>query len=211
MNRDYILIRDGDSPMSRPIARLTGKSEDNPTVIMSTGSNLYLYLKTSLGDSRRGFSIRYTQGCKATIIARNGTVQSPSFGLNDYPNNQECLYRVKNPQGGPLSLKFISFNVHKTDFVQVTENFYKIEREERAIFSRRIDFDRCTMARIPTVSVCILEAVSHRTRGRRSLWLRRVERCWSDSPLMRFIAALAGKQSSQQVLLTNWVSTFDCF
>lgn len=119
MNRDYILIRDGDSPMSRPIARLTGKSEDNPTVIMSTGSNLYLYLKTSLGDSRRGFSIRYTQGCKATIIARNGTVQSPSFGLNDYPNNQECLYRVKNPQGGPLSLKFISFNVHKTDFVQV--------------------------------------------------------------------------------------------
>lgn len=105
--------------MSRPIARLTGRSEDNPTVIMSTGNSLYLYFKTSLGDSRRGFSIRFTQGCKATIIARNGTVQSPSYGLNDYPNNQECLYRVKNPDRGPLSLKFISFNVHKTDYVQV--------------------------------------------------------------------------------------------
>lgn len=118
-NRDYILVRDGDSPMSRPVARLTGKTEDNPTVIMSTGSNLYLYFKTSLGDSRQGFSIRYTQGCRATIIARNGTVQSPSYGLNDYPNNQECLYRVKNPQGSALSLKFVDFNVHNTDYVQV--------------------------------------------------------------------------------------------
>ncbi|XP_077268738.1 sushi, von Willebrand factor type A, EGF and pentraxin domain-containing protein uif isoform X1 [Temnothorax americanus] len=119
MNRDYILVRDGDSPMSRPIARLTGKSENNPTVIMSTGNNLYLYFKTSLGDSRRGFSIRFTQGCKATIIARNGTVQSPSYGLNEYPNNQECLYRIKNPDRGPLSLKFVTFNVHKTDYVQI--------------------------------------------------------------------------------------------
>ncbi|XP_032681239.1 sushi, von Willebrand factor type A, EGF and pentraxin domain-containing protein 1 isoform X1 [Odontomachus brunneus] len=118
-NRDYILIRDGDSPMSRPIARLTGKSDDNPTVIMSTGSDLYLYFKTSLGDSRRGFSIRYTQGCKATIIAKNGTVQSPSYDLNDYPNNQECLYRIKNPNRRPLSLKFVSFNVHQTDYVQI--------------------------------------------------------------------------------------------
>jgi len=120
MNRDYILIRDGDSPMSRPIARLTGKSEDNMNrVIMSTGNNLYLYFKTSLGDSRRGFSIRFTQGCKATIIARNGTVQSPSYGLNDYPNNQECLYRIRNLDRGPLSLKFTDFNVHQTDYVQV--------------------------------------------------------------------------------------------
>lgn len=105
--------------MNQPIARLSGKSEDNPTVIMSTGNNLYLYFKTSLGDSKRGFSIRFTQGCKATIIAKNGTVQSPSYGLNDYPNNQECLYRIKNPDRGPLSLKFVKFNVHKTDYVQV--------------------------------------------------------------------------------------------
>lgn len=80
------------------------------------------------------------------------------------------------------------------------ESFWQFEKR-RECFSRRVDFDRCTMVRIPTGSVYILEAVSHRTRGQRSLWLLRVERCWSDSPLMRFIAALAGKQSSQQVLL----------
>jgi hypothetical protein len=61
-NRDYILIRNGDNPKSQPIARLTGLSEDNPHLIMSTGSQLYLYFKTSLGDSRRGFKIKYLQG-----------------------------------------------------------------------------------------------------------------------------------------------------
>ena len=112
-------MRDGDSPMSRTIKRLTGSSKNNPKVIMSTGNSVYLYFKTSLGDSKRGFSIRYTQGCKATVIARNGTIQSPSYGLNNYPNNQACIYRVKNPKGGALSLNFDSFDVHKTDYVQV--------------------------------------------------------------------------------------------
>lgn len=117
--RDYILIRDGEGPNSRSIARLTGQAKDNPNVLISTGSKLYLYFKTSLGDSRKGFSIRYTQGCKATIIARNGTVSSPAYGLSDYPSNQECLFKIKNPSGGPLSLRFDTFNVHSTDYVQV--------------------------------------------------------------------------------------------
>lgn len=118
-DRDYILIRDGDLPNSRPIARLTGSAKDNSNVIISTGNKLYLYFKTSLGDSRKGFSIRYTQGCKATIVARNGTVTSPAFGLSDYPSNQECLFKIKNPSRGPLSLRFDTFNVHPTDHVQI--------------------------------------------------------------------------------------------
>jgi hypothetical protein len=61
-NRDYILIRNGDNPKSQPIARLTGSADDNPHLIMSTGNLLYVYFKTSLGDSRRGFKIKYLQG-----------------------------------------------------------------------------------------------------------------------------------------------------
>ena len=60
--RDYILIRNGDNPKSQPIARLTGTREDNPNLIMSTGNQLYVYFKTSLGDSRHGFRINYMQG-----------------------------------------------------------------------------------------------------------------------------------------------------
>lgn len=117
--RDYILVRDGDSPKSQPIARLTGDLEDNQRIIVSTNSQMYLYFKTSLGDSKRGFRVRYTQGCKATLVARNGTLMSPAYGLANYPSNQDCLYRIRNPGGGPLSLNFQEFDVDKTDFVQV--------------------------------------------------------------------------------------------
>lgn len=44
---------------------------------------------------------------------------SPAFGLNNYPNSQECLFKLKNPGGGPLSLNFNIFEVHKSDFLQV--------------------------------------------------------------------------------------------
>lgn len=117
--RDYLLVRDGNSPMSRPIAKLTGTTKDNVRVIMSTGNKLYVYFKSSLGDSKKGFSIKYTQGCKATINARNGTVSSPAFGLDEYPNNQECMFKIQNPGGGPLSLRFDDFKVHSSDFVQI--------------------------------------------------------------------------------------------
>lgn len=58
-------------------------------------------------------------GCKATITSMNGTFNSPAFGLSDYPSNQECLYKIKKPGGGALSLKFEDFDVHQSDFVQV--------------------------------------------------------------------------------------------
>ncbi|XP_073992974.1 sushi, von Willebrand factor type A, EGF and pentraxin domain-containing protein uif isoform X1 [Rhodnius prolixus] len=118
-SRDYILVRDGDSPKSRPVARLTGQREKNPKLIMSTGNQLYLYFKTSLGDSRRGFKIRYSQGCRATIVASNGTLTSPAFGLSNYPSNQDCLLRIKSPNRAPISLRFDSMIVHASDTVQV--------------------------------------------------------------------------------------------
>ncbi|XP_050541159.1 sushi, von Willebrand factor type A, EGF and pentraxin domain-containing protein 1 [Daktulosphaira vitifoliae] len=118
-NRDFILIRDGDSPKSQPIGRLTGSIDNNPKLIMSTGNQIYLYFKTSLGDSKKGFKIKYSQGCKATLIATNGTISSPTYGIANYPSNLECLIKVKNPSMSPLSLKFDSFTVHQSDFVQV--------------------------------------------------------------------------------------------
>lgn len=117
--KDYVLVRDGDDPMSKAIARLSGDIENNVRVVISTSNKLYLYFKTSLGDSRKGFSIKYTQGCKANIIASNGTVSSPSFGLGDYPSNQECFFKIQNPSKAPLSLRFDKFNVHASDSVQV--------------------------------------------------------------------------------------------
>ncbi|GBP19642.1 Fibropellin-1 [Eumeta japonica] len=117
--KDYIVIKDGNNPSSPELARLTGAGEENKNVVISTTNNMYLYFRTSLGDSKKGFNMRYSQGCRATIIATNGTFTSPAYGLAKYPNNQECLYRIKNPGGGPLSLKFNEFSIHPSDVVQV--------------------------------------------------------------------------------------------
>ncbi|KAK6617037.1 hypothetical protein RUM44_005394 [Polyplax serrata] len=117
--KDYILIRNGNSPNSPEMAKLTGSAEENNRIIMSTKNQVYVYFKTNLGDSRRGFKIKYSEGCQASITALNGTFTSPAFGLSDYPSNQDCLYKIRNPRTGPISLKFENFDVHQTDFVQV--------------------------------------------------------------------------------------------
>ncbi|KAF4522838.1 hypothetical protein B566_EDAN008100 [Ephemera danica] len=117
--RDIITIRDGSSPRDLSLVELTGTKQDNPNLIMSTGNQLYVYFRSVLGDSRRGFNIKYSEGCRATLNAANGTITSPAFGHATYPSNQECLYTIKRPGGGALSLKFDDFELHKSDIVQV--------------------------------------------------------------------------------------------
>lgn len=117
--QDYLLIRDGDTADNRPIARLTGSTKDNEKVIISTGNKLYLYFNTKFGNTGKGFSLKYSEGCKVTITANNGSISSPSFGLENYPTNQDCIYNVKNALGTPLSLKFDKFNIHKSDYVEI--------------------------------------------------------------------------------------------
>lgn len=56
----------------------------------------------------------------------NGTITSPAFGLTNYPSNQECLYKIKNPGGGALSLNFQAFDVDLSDYVQVSNSIYNI-------------------------------------------------------------------------------------
>lgn len=116
---DYLLIRDGGNAEDRPIARLSGNTNNNEKVVISTGNKLYLYFKTKYGNTGKGFSLRYSEGCKVSITGNNGTISSPSYGLENYPTNQDCYYNVKNGLGTPLSLKFEKFHIHTSDFVEI--------------------------------------------------------------------------------------------
>ena len=116
--KDFVLIRDGDTANARTLATLTGKNNQQ-SFISSTGNKLYIYTKTDQADSRRGFQIKYYEGCDATITKRNGTIYSPAFGSSNYPNNQDCVIRIRDPQGGKLSLMFTDMDLHPTDLVQV--------------------------------------------------------------------------------------------
>jgi hypothetical protein len=163
--RDTIIIRDGSSPKDQSIAELTGSLNENPRLVISTGNQLYVYFKTVLGDSKRGFKIKYSEGCRSTIFAANGTIASPAFGLASYPNNQECLYTLRRPGGGPLSLKFDDFEVHQSDFVQV-----KIPKFSKQASRILIVCDyRFTMEQPQAASDCILAMASALPAGRASL------------------------------------------
>lgn len=117
--RDFVLIRDGAGPNDRVLAKLSGVESDNPQFIVSTGHKLYVYIQTNQADSRRGFHIKYHEGCDVTINRHNGTFTSPAFGSAPYPHNQECIYRVRHPTKGRISMVFQNMDVHKSDRVQV--------------------------------------------------------------------------------------------
>ena len=118
-DKDFLLIRDGETANAPVLATLTGKNVAQK-FISSTGNKLYFYTKTDQADSRKGFKIRYYEGCDAIITERNGTIYSPAFGSSNYPTNQECDIRVQDPMGGKISLKFTQMDIHTTDFVQAS-------------------------------------------------------------------------------------------
>ena len=90
-DRDFLLIKDGDSADAPVLAKLTGKME--PHFVVSTGNKLYLYTKSDQADSKRGYRIKYYEGCNSVINAYNGTVLSPAYQAahaDAYPANQVC-------------------------------------------------------------------------------------------------------------------------
>ena len=120
-DRDYLLIKDGDSADSPTLAKLTGHS-NHPRFVVSTGNKLYLYTKTDQADSRKGYRIKFYEGCSSIIDTYNGTLSSPAYGIGaEYPANQDCVYRIRHPEGGKLSLLFSELNLHPTDKIEVTD------------------------------------------------------------------------------------------
>lgn len=53
------------------------------------------------------------------LESESGVLYSPAHGITTYPNNLDCLYHIRNSKGGPLSLKFNSFDLDTNDAVQV--------------------------------------------------------------------------------------------
>jgi len=130
--RDFVLIRDGESPDSPVLALLSG-GENNPRTITTTGGAAYVYAQTDQADSRRGFNVRYYEGCDVTLDKYNGSLSSPAFGSKAYPHNQECVYRVRHPDGGRVSLAFHHMDLHPSDTVEVSSGK---SAEERASWSQ---------------------------------------------------------------------------
>uniref|UniRef100_T1IXR4 Uncharacterized protein n=1 Tax=Strigamia maritima TaxID=126957 RepID=T1IXR4_STRMM len=118
-DQDFVLVRDGIRSEDAELARLSGSLESNPRFIMSTSNKIYLYIRTNFGDSRRGFKIKFVAGCVVDVEAVSGFVNSPAYGISDYPSNLDCSYTIHRPADGPLSLKFTDFSLDEQDYLQI--------------------------------------------------------------------------------------------
>ena len=90
---------------------------------------------------------RYYVGCDAIFNQANGTLESPAYGVEDYPPNQvgweivfkdyesttittqECTYRVRHPEGGRLSMRFNDLQLHSSDKIEVRDRTAILEVE----------------------------------------------------------------------------------
>ena len=122
-DKDYILIRDGPDASAPLLSRLSGNLDKQPLrFIVSTSNRVYLHLKTSLLSTTTGsalntprFAIRYRSGCEIDFASDAGNISTPAFGVTNYPNNVDCVYRIERPGGGSLSLRFNHFDVSQDD------------------------------------------------------------------------------------------------
>ena len=118
----YFLFSDGARADAKELARLTGNRDQNPQFVTSTGNKLYIYTKTDQADSRRGYRIKYYEGCNVVINRYDGKINSPAFGKPEtggYPPNQECIYTLRHPAGTKLSMMFTHLDLHASDTIQV--------------------------------------------------------------------------------------------
>ena len=53
--KDFVLVRDGKDATAQELATLSGRREENPQFVRSTGNYLYVYTRTDQADSRAGY------------------------------------------------------------------------------------------------------------------------------------------------------------
>jgi len=67
-----------------------------------------------LEHSVKGFFVRSAvfcrQACGGVYTAESGNITSPYYP-DPYPNNKECVYIIRQPEGSTITLSFQRFNV----------------------------------------------------------------------------------------------------
>ena len=67
-------------------------------------------------------------GCSATLNTGHARIESPGFGVAEYPNNLDCSWRITDPKSRPLTLVFEEFDTEsRRDIVQVTNIVLKFQ------------------------------------------------------------------------------------
>ncbi|CAD5124417.1 DgyrCDS12702 [Dimorphilus gyrociliatus] len=117
--KDQLVVKNGDSDSSKVLATLDATSKANDLIIITTVNSAYIYLDSKSEKTNVGFQIRYKIGCDVELTGKSGSIQTPGFGIEDYPALQTCKWLIKTDS--PITVKFPSadFRLGTGDFLQI--------------------------------------------------------------------------------------------
>ncbi|XP_059901037.1 cubilin [Gadus macrocephalus] len=111
--RDYLAVYDGSSSAAPKLAVLCGHAL--PAPLNSSGSELYVKLRTDHMISAGGFLASYTGDCQGVQISgqRRGVIESLNYP-NAYPASSRCSWTVQAWAGNTVSYTFTAFHLERS-------------------------------------------------------------------------------------------------
>lgn len=128
LNKDQLIIYNGNHPSAAVLARLTGTVKNQ--LIVSTTNHLYIYFFSNYASNAKGFTISYKRGCKNTIKYTHGSILSPGYGHIPYPLSKKCEYTIDLPE--PMASLPISMSLNELD-IQNEDKFVIHEGSENGV------------------------------------------------------------------------------
>ncbi|KAJ8389047.1 hypothetical protein AAFF_G00124440 [Aldrovandia affinis] len=122
---DYVELRDGASSEDDVIAKLCGTQR--PSTQHSSGPVLRLRFRTDGSVTHKGFKVKYSIAtCGGTYTGQSGTIRSPGFPNEHYPDGSNCEWYLQGPTGHYLTLTFTALQLQMSpqctsDYVEIRE------------------------------------------------------------------------------------------
>ncbi|XP_023016013.2 cubilin [Leptinotarsa decemlineata] len=121
---DWLEIRNGGTSASPLIGKYCGT--EIPKQIPSHANKLYLFFKSDLSRTGKGFRITWSSaatGCGGVLTSPTGSIISPHYP-EPYSRNTECMWKIVTSTGSRIQVIFADIDLEKhvqclADYVQL--------------------------------------------------------------------------------------------
>ncbi|CAC5361487.1 unnamed protein product [Mytilus coruscus] len=102
---------------------LDGVSAFKPKHYISKSKSIRLMLISGREEAPfpKGIYIKYWEGCNINDMTTEGTIQSPGYFAQSYPENIECMWTIQRPtvETRTMTLRFNKFDIQEEDYLKI--------------------------------------------------------------------------------------------
>ncbi|XP_071942939.1 cubilin-like isoform X2 [Antedon mediterranea] len=116
---DALLVYSGTDDSLNYLTQLCDE-QTKPTVVTTTGNEMYVRFYTDSSINGRGFNATFlanSNGCGGNQTAPSGHIQSKNFP-QPYPHNYECTWLINVADDHRVQLTFLAFDIENVDDCQ---------------------------------------------------------------------------------------------